>query len=52
MYNGKHISFKRILYRAMRHPNASDLSLEQAAEYAFELIRKLNIYLSLKKETY
>lgn len=43
MYNGKTISFKRVLYRAMKHPNAEDLTEEQGAEYAFELIRNLQI---------
>lgn len=51
MYNGKHISIGRVLYRAMRHPNASDLTEEMAAEYAFELIRKLGIALSYKDDT-
>ena len=43
MYNGKHKSFKTVLYRAMKHPFCSDLSEEQAADYALELIRRSNI---------
>ena len=51
MYNGRHISFNRVLLRAMRHPNASDLTQEQAAEYSFELIRRLGIPLSFSEKT-
>ncbi|AGO48961.1 Tail tubular protein (P22 gp4-like) [Cellulophaga phage phi14:2] len=51
MTNGKFISFHRVLYRAMRHPNASDLTEEQAAEYAYELIRLLGIPLSFNEKT-
>ena len=52
MYNGKHISIDRVLYRAMRHPHAEDLTGEMAAEYAFELIRTLGIPLSYKEDNY
>lgn len=51
MTNGKFISFNRVLYRAMRHPNASDLSEEQGAEYAYELIRNLGMPLSYEEKT-
>lgn len=43
MYNGKHKSFKTVLYRAMKHQFCSDLSEEQAADYALELIRRSNL---------
>lgn len=43
MYNGKHVSFKTVLWRAMNQSFCSDLSEEQAADYALELIRRLQI---------
>ena len=51
MYSGNHISIGRVLYRAMKHPNASDLTEEMAAEYAFELLRKSGIPLSFADAT-
>jgi hypothetical protein len=36
----------------MRHPNASDLSEEQGAEYAYELVRRLGIPFSFTEKTY
>jgi len=43
MYNGRHVSFKTVLWRAMNQSFCSDLSEEQAADYALELIRRLQI---------
>lgn len=43
MYSGRHVSFKTVLWRAMNQPFVSDLSEEQAADYALELIRRLQI---------
>lgn len=51
MTNGKFIPFHRVLYKAMGFPNASDLTEEQGAEYAFELIRLLGIPLSYEEKT-
>lgn len=50
-YNGKHKSFKSVLWRAMKHSFCSDLSEEQAAEYALELIRRLNLNFSFGETT-
>jgi len=50
MNNGKHKSFKSVLWRLKKHPFCSDLSEEQAAEYALELIRKAKLALSFGDE--
>lgn len=38
MYNGKTVSLKEILWRTMNNPRMSDLSFEDAAEYAIEAL--------------
>lgn len=43
MYNGKHKSFKSVLWRVLKHEFCSDLSEEQAADYALELLRRLKM---------
>jgi hypothetical protein len=39
MHNGKNISIGNILWRVLRQPIASELTYEQAAEFAIEFIR-------------
>ena len=39
MHNGKTISLKTILWKVLRNPLASDLTYEEAAEHAIEVIR-------------
>lgn len=39
MYNGKVISLGRIIWKVMKHALASELSYEEAAEYALEFIK-------------
>lgn len=39
MYNGKVISLGRIIWKVMKHSLASELSYEEAAEYALEFIK-------------
>lgn len=38
MYNGKTVSLKEILWRTMNYPTMSELTFEDAAEYAIEAI--------------
>jgi len=51
MHSGKFKSFKSVLWRAMRLPLCSDLSEEQAADYALELIRRLGLTFSYGEGT-
>lgn len=51
MYSGKHKSFKSVLYRATKHAFCSDLSEEQAADYALELLRRLQLPFAFKEDT-
>lgn len=41
MYNGNTVSLKTVLWKVMNHPLATELTYEQAAEYAIEAIRLL-----------
>lgn len=50
MYNGKHKSFKSVLYRLTKHAFCSDLAEEQAADYALELLRRLQLPFAFKDE--
>ena len=41
MHNGQTISLKNIIWRVLRNPLASELTYEEAAEFAIEIIRLL-----------
>lgn len=43
MFNGKTKSFQTVLWRVLKNAFMSDISEEQAADYAYELIRRLQM---------
>jgi hypothetical protein len=51
MYNGNTVSLKEILWRAMNNPRMSDLSFEDAAEYAIEALSLIGAPLGYKDVT-
>mgnify|MGYP003632742282 FL=1 len=53
MFNGKTVSFQTVLWRVMNQSFMSDISEEQAADYAYDLIRriKMGFLLNAKPET-
>jgi len=51
MYNGKNKSFQSVLWRVMKHSFMSDISEEQAADYAYELIRRIKMGFILNQTT-
>lgn len=48
MHSGQTISLKTILWKVLRNPLAADLSYEEAAEYAIEVLRLLGAPLSFE----
>jgi hypothetical protein len=51
MINGKTISLGNIIWKVMRNPLASELTYEQAAEFALEFIRLVNAPLTYNNTT-
>ena len=50
MVNGKMVSVGTIIWKVMRNPLTQDISYEQAAEFALEFIKLVNVPLSYSEE--